>query len=65
MNEYSNPLLMSRHTTVTHVFISYLYRIPFSMAEFIAIYVYVVIYIDICVCVMCTHGQYCLMYIEN
>ena len=25
----------------------------------------VVIYFDICVCVMCTDGQYCLMYIEN
>jgi len=24
-----------------------------------------VIYFDICVCVMCTDGQYCLMYIEN
>jgi len=22
-------------------------------------------YFDICVCVMCTDGQYCLMYIEN
>mgnify|MGYP007133523210 CR=1 FL=1 len=25
----------------------------------------VVIYFDICVCVMCTDGQYCIMYIEN
>ena len=25
----------------------------------------VVIYFDICVCVMCTDGQYCLMYIET
>ena len=64
----SKPMRTSNWSRTASIMDCVLYIICFPFNYIISTvksWLEVVIYFDICVCVMCTGGQYCLMYIED